>query len=184
MIYFTNCVNYVYSYIWSIWCDHFIQFLIRRSYYISRWVIIIEISLEFNLLGEKGETRKQAAEGLEPRVSDCSRHKPLCHEATTETSLHNSPFQRSFHNHDTYITSCYVYVHTYIVYELRMNRWIFLTSAITQDMCIKTYSHAIIYMYVYMYTVGPLNKGHIRTRKFVHCREVVHSSEVKNVLAL
>ena len=33
-------------------------------------------------------------------------------------------------------------------------------------------------------TVGPLYKGHIGTSKFVHCREVVHSSEVKNVLAL
>ena len=40
-------------------------------------------------------------------------------------------------------------------------------------------------MYVPMYyTVGPLYKGHIGTSKFVHCREVVHSSEVENVLAL
>ena len=33
-------------------------------------------------------------------------------------------------------------------------------------------------------TVGPLYKGHIGTSKFVHCREVVHSSEVESVLAL
>ena len=33
-------------------------------------------------------------------------------------------------------------------------------------------------------TGGPLYKGHIGTSKFVHCREVVHSSEVENVLAL
>ena len=32
------------------------------------------------------------------------------------------------------------------------------------------------------YTVGPLYKGHIGTSYFVHCREVVHSSEVENVL--
>ena len=38
---------------------------------------------------------------------------------------------------------------------------------------------------IYKYTtVGPLYKGHIGTSKFVHCREVVQSSEVKNVLAL
>ena len=42
----------------------------------------------------------------------------------------------------------------------------------------------IIHKYIHMYTVGPLYKGHIGTSKFVHCREVVHSSEVKNVLAL
>ena len=33
-------------------------------------------------------------------------------------------------------------------------------------------------------TVEPLYKGHIGTSYFVHCREVVHSSEVKNVLTL
>ena len=38
--------------------------------------------------------------------------------------------------------------------------------------------------YVVKPTVGPLYKGHIGTSKFVHCREVVHSSEVKNVLTL
>ena len=31
--------------------------------------------------------------------------------------------------------------------------------------------------------MGPLYKGHIGTSKFVHCREVVHSSEVKNVFS-
>ena len=34
------------------------------------------------------------------------------------------------------------------------------------------------------YTVEPLYKGQFGIRSFVHCREVVHSSEVKNVLAL
>ena len=48
--------------------------------------------MEFNLLREKGESEKPATVGLEPRVSDCSRHEPLSHEATTETSPHNSPF--------------------------------------------------------------------------------------------
>ena len=33
-------------------------------------------------------------------------------------------------------------------------------------------------------TMEPLYKGHIGTSYFVHCREVVHSSEVKSVLAL
>ena len=31
----------------------------------------------------------------------------------------------------------------------------------------------------YYSTVEPLYKGHIGTSHFVHCREVVHSSEVK-----
>ena len=35
--------------------------------------IIIEVSLELNLLGEKVE-KKMATAGLKPRVSDCSRH--------------------------------------------------------------------------------------------------------------
>ena len=38
--------------------------------------------------------------------------------------------------------------------------------------------------YLVIDTVEPLYKGHIETSYFVHCREVVHSSEVKNVLAL
>ena len=42
--------------------------------------------------GERRKVKKTATVGLEPRVYDCSRHKPLSHEATTETSLHNSPF--------------------------------------------------------------------------------------------
>ena len=33
-------------------------------------------------------------------------------------------------------------------------------------------------------TVGPLYKGHIGTSYLVHCRGVVHSSEVGNVLTL
>ena len=33
------------------------------------------------------------------------------------------------------------------------------------------------------YTVEPLYKGHIGTSKFVHCREVVHSSEVKKCIS-
>ena len=33
-------------------------------------------------------------------------------------------------------------------------------------------------------TGGPLYKGHIGTSYFINCREVVHSSEVENVLAL
>ena len=36
--------------------------------------ITIEVSLEPNLLGEKGEKRKLATVGLEPRVSDSSHH--------------------------------------------------------------------------------------------------------------
>ena len=43
---------------------------------------------------------------------------------------------------------------------------------------------SIFVMCNYVRTVGPLYKGHIGTSKFVHCREVVHSSEVENVLAL
>ena len=32
-------------------------------------------------------------------------------------------------------------------------------------------------------TVEPLNEGHIDTSHFVHCRVIVHSSEMKHVLA-
>ena len=37
-------------------------------------MIIIEVSLETNLLGEKGENREPVTVGLKPGVSDCSRH--------------------------------------------------------------------------------------------------------------
>ena len=37
---------------------------------------------------------------------------------------------------------------------------------------------------VNLVTVGPLDKEHIGTSYLVHCREVVHYSEVDNVLAL
>ena len=39
----------------------------------------------------KEKSEKPATVGLEPRVSDYRRHKPLSHEATTKTTLHNSP---------------------------------------------------------------------------------------------
>ncbi len=35
-----------------------------------------------------------------------------------------------------------------------------------------------------MTTVEPLNKGHVGASHFVLCREVVHSSEIQNVLRI
>ena len=36
--------------------------------------LMVDVLLELNLLGEKGEKKKPATAGFEPRVSDCSRY--------------------------------------------------------------------------------------------------------------
>ncbi len=37
---------------------------------------------------------------------------------------------------------------------------------------------------LYYYTLEPLNKGHVGASHFVLCRELVRSSEIKNVLTI
>ena len=39
-------------------------------------------------------------------------------------------------------------------------------------------SNCLEFRYIYIYTVEPLNNGHIGDKHFVHCSEVVPSSEV------